>query len=436
MNLKYRAAFAAVGFCAANILYGGLSFGADFLSREEAIRLAIAAAPTLDAAKERINASHAGIKQADTKPNPTFTADFENFTGSGSFTGFNRSEVTLSYSQKFERGGKRNLRTALASEDKKIKIAEWHIRRLDLIAEIDKNYISAATAKARYENLKRQVVIYTEIKTAIQKRVKAGKDSNLAVQNAHIRLLGIQNKMAVAKQTLEVAKLSLASMWQGNPDAFLIDITWLSDLPSAMAPLTPETVEGGPDLTLWNLRQGLMKASLALEKSRAVQDPTFKVGVRYHQNSSDMAAIAGVSIPLAIHNTNRGNIGRAMANLNRSRFDSLEVERRLKRQLVMAHSDQTSAFMQVRQLRQNLAAAKEAKNMVMGRLSKGLASYLDVFSAQSMVTEIEDLRIAALANFHTAQVTIDRLFAKHDNNVLPPSIALEGTDVAADREGL
>jgi len=435
MTFKYKAAVAVAGLWSVTALSGGLAYGAEPLSREEAIARALEAAPILEALQENITAANAGILQAGVKPNPQIGADIENFTGTGPFSELGRTELTVHYAQKYERGGKRDLRTRLAREDKKISIAEWHIRRLEVVRRVEAAYVAASAAKARLKNQHQQVAIFEQIEATIKKRVAAGRDPDLAAQNAYVRLLGAQGRADAAQLALEAAKLSLASLWQGAPDSFEIEGTRFGILPNAMTARTPDMVLEGPDLVLWQRKQERSKASLALEKARAVQDPTFKVGLRYHQNTSDVAAVAGISIPLAIHDTNRGNISRAKANVNRSRFEMMDVERQLGRQLMIAHAAQVGSFKQARLLERNLAAALEAKSLVMNRLDRGVASYLDVFAAQALAAEIEEQRIDALARFHSAQVTINRLTTKYDNDALLPSEASDASGNATAREG-
>ncbi len=435
MTFKYTTAFAVAGLWLVAAFGGGLAYGAEPLSREQAIARALEAAPILEAMQENITAAGAGIIQAGVKPNPQIGTEIENFTGTGPFSGFDRTELTVSYAQRYERGGKRGLRTRLARGDKKISIAEWHIRRLELIQRVESAYVAAVAAKARLKNKEQQVAIFEQIEAAIKKRVEAGRDPDLAAQNAYVRALGAQSRAEAAQLALETAKLSLASLWQGSIDSFEIDETMLGTLPSALTARTPDMVQKGPDLVLWQLKQERTRASLALEKARAVQDPTFRVALRYLQDSSDVAAVAGVSIPLAIHDTNRGNISRAKANVNRSRYELMDVERQLGRQLMIAHAGQTASFKQARQLERNLTAALGAKSLVMDRLERGVASYLDVFAAQALVAEIEEQRIEMLARFYSAQVTINRLTAKYDNDAVPPSGAPEASGDVLSREG-
>jgi len=414
MKLKFVAAIAALGLGPIASSYANQAYATEILTRDEAIARAIAAAPMLAASRETIAASRAGARQANIKPNPQLSAEFENFTGTGPFTGLGRSEVTFFYSQRLERGGKRRYRTKLADEEGRISVARWHINRLDIIWEAEQAYILALGAKAELKNLEKQARIVAEIERTIRVRVERGKDSKLAVQNARIRSLNAERRVTEAGQILAAAKLALASLWRKSGTDFRLDTSRLFDLPNFLQPADREQFLDGPDLQFWKLKQARTAANLTLEKARAVQDPTFTVGVRYLQNSSDVAAVAGVSIPFALHDTNKGNISKAKAQLNRSRFEFLEAERRLERRLVLQQKILTSSFAQVGQIREGLAETEKTKRLVLEQLEQGAVSYLDVFAVQTLAADFERQLIAELKRFQLAKAEIDRLTARRD----------------------
>lgn len=391
----------------------------DFLTKEEAIERALKNAPMLNAARENITATEGMVRQAGAKPNPLIGAEVENLSGTGPYTSLDRSQLTVSYSQTIERGNKRHHRVRIASEQKKIAITQWHINRLDIIADVEKAFLDVLAAQARVKNLQKQVTIFEDIAQTINTRVHAGKDSQLAAQNASIQTLTSQNSLEEALLILDTRKLALASLWQSNDTVFAINEEVLFNLPSALTPVDAETILGGPDISLWTLREGASTASLGLEKAKAVQDPTFSVGLRYHQDSTDVAAIVGVSIPLAWHNTNKGNIARAKAEARKSQYERRSFELQLQRKLLLAEKSQLTAFTQVRRLKANLKAAEETKTLIQKRLSKGAVSYLEIFAAQSLTANIEQQLINAYAEFHSAGAIINRLTAKYHTDELP-----------------
>ena len=426
MILYSKAVVAAIGLLVGTAFVASPAIADTLLTKDEAIGRILDASPSLEAARARMAEMDAVVTQVGVKPNPTIGAEVENFTGTGPFTGLDRTELTVTYVQQFERGNKRGLRTKLAREEAKISEADWHVRRLDLIHAAEKAYVKAAAAKLRLKKLQNQLAILRDIEAVIAKRIKAGKDSKLAAQNANIRTLNAENKVQEASRDLEAAKLALAGLWGGNTLDFTLESTSVLAMPDTVISLKEDAVLDGPDMAVRRQSEAVREASLKLEKAKAVQDPTVRVGVRYHQLTSDVAAVAAVSIPLALHNTNKGNISRARAAISRSRFERLALERELSRQLMMAHARQLAAFQTRRQLMANLQAAEKAKQLVMDRLAKGAASYLDMFAAQSLAAEIEAQQLEATMRFHLAQADINRLTATYSTDVVTPASAIAG----------
>lgn len=420
MTLKLTAAIAVFGIMPLCALSGNAAEAQEMLTREMAIARVIAAAPALDAQRENIKASQASIQQAEVKPNPSLTTDLENFTGTGPYRDLGSSEFTFAYNQRFERGGKRQYRIQAAEKDKQIAIAQWHINRLDIALETERLYIAALVAQAKLDNAIEQTKIFASIFDVLKERMERGKSSNLAVQNARVQLLRSQNKLGQSERELDIAKRSLSSLWH-QPDAiFTIDARALFILPQSLKAPNLGAIEGGPDISLWKRRQEHSASAVALERANAIQDPTFKVGLRYMQGTRDVAAVAGASIPFALYDTNSGNINRAKAHLKKSQYDLLVAERRIERHIFLLQNKRAAAFVQANQILNDLVPqAETTKALVLTRLQQGAASYLDVFSAQALAAEFQEQLTAELEEYQLAQAEINRLTASYvSDNIL------------------
>lgn len=410
MKLKQVAMAAACGLWS----FGVLADGASPLTRDSAIARVLDAAPALEAAKAAIEAESAMIDQAGVRPNPHIGLEVENFTGTGPYTELDRVEATASYSQLIERGDKRARRVALSEGDKRIAEAELRVRRLDLAYEAERAYIEAVAAMARQKAFERQVSVLAGTERLLTERASAGRESDLAVSQARIRTLKAENAVKEAALKAETAKLLLAGLWGGTDAGFDLDTTFFTALPAA-APAVPAMNAETPDMVLWRLREDRQSAMLALEQSKAVQDPTVKLGLRYLQNTGDVAAVAGVSIPFALYDTNRGNIARAKSGLNQSRFETLEMERRLNARFLLDRQHMASAFTEAGQLKHSIAEVTKTVELARAQVAKGAASHLDVFAAEQLVADFEEQLVDALTAYHLARAGLARLNADHDS---------------------
>ena len=77
------------------------------LSLEEALRRSIVADPARAGYEARLRAVEAGVRQAGVRPNPTLGLMVENLPTLGGGDILDRTETTLTYEQRIERGGDR-----------------------------------------------------------------------------------------------------------------------------------------------------------------------------------------------------------------------------------------------------------------------------------------------------------------------------------------
>lgn len=405
----------------------------ELLTKATAIERALVSAPSLKAAEAEIRAISGSLEQAGLRPNPSINLTAEDFTGTGPFTGLGRSEVTLTYNQRFERGGKRRYRAALASSERNIASVEWQIRRLDLIREVDQAYLAVQEAQARVKALDAQLRVYGQINDAIAERVARGRDSDLAAQNASIRLIQIRNEKANAAQLLEAAKLSLARLWQSGDISFDVDDTSFEQLPVALPVVNVDQLLDTPNLLYWEKQQESRSGALALEKAKRIQDPTVGAGLRYLNETGDVAIVANVSVPFSLYDTNRGNIRRAKAEIDQARFQYLEASRRAETALLYQQKMAAAAYTQIRSTKGSLEMARKANALALEQLSRGLVTYLDVFTSQSLIADLQAQNIDALSRFHSARIEINRLTAKADGEAAALHSAESGSH--GEREG-
>ena len=180
MKYGIRTAVAVTSLWAVFALGEVNSIAEDTVSRTSAIERAVKAAVQLEASAEDIRAYNGAIKQAGYKPNPTLIASFEDFTGSGPFTGLGRTEATFSYSQKVERGGKRQARVALAQEQRRMAEVKWRIQRLDISRQAEETYIAVLVARAKWDVAKEQAAIATRIASTFEETCKKGSGNGVS----------------------------------------------------------------------------------------------------------------------------------------------------------------------------------------------------------------------------------------------------------------
>src|SRR3546814_10608254 len=146
MHIRMRAVLLA----GAALLAG--SAWAQPLSLDQAVERAIAASPEISAGEAGVDAARADQIQARVRPNPTISVDMDNAAGTGGYGLFKQSEMTVTYSQPIERGGKRSARMALAERAVVLAEPHWRVVRPDLAQQVRRAYTAAPTAGRGSEN--------------------------------------------------------------------------------------------------------------------------------------------------------------------------------------------------------------------------------------------------------------------------------------------
>lgn len=414
MSLNIKTVLTVASLWSFLTLNTGSGQAQEVLTREGALNRAVDAALTLDAQEQQIIARGAEIKQANLKPNPFITAAIEDFTGSGPYSGLGQSEVSLRYNQLHERGDKRRYRKNIATQDREIARTGWLITRLNVIRQTEQAYIKALASQLKLDSFNDQVKIFQQTLNTLEMHQSRGQTSNLTVQNARLQLLSANRQVSQFRQDLDVAKQELASLWETADVSFSLNANELTLLPETL--IQPEiNTEESPDILFWKQQIKRSSENMSLERAKSVQDITFTAGVRYLQNTQDVALVAGLSMPFALYDTNANNISRARAEVNKSQIDLMAAQRLIKRQLLLQAQKRAAAFAQIRSINSELIPqAKRTEAIALQRLEQGIANYLDVYAAQGVVANFSAQLITELQQFHMAQSEINRLTAHYD----------------------
>lgn len=153
------------------------------------------------------------------------------------------------------------------------------------------------------------------------------------------------------------------------------------------------------------------EARIEVERGAAVSDITARAGVRGYAESDDVALVAGISLPLAIRDRNRGGIDAARADLLGAEARVTQARLDAGREFRDAQSLLTAAEARMAALEgAGLKQAREAVRVARLGYAAGRFSLLDVLDAEaalnSALTSIIEARrdrARALAALERAQ---------------------------------
>ncbi|KAE8238986.1 hypothetical protein A4X03_0g8730, partial [Tilletia caries] len=150
------------------------AFGQD-LTLEEAIRRALTAAPQNASVAAQVDALKANRAAADLPPRPSLEIATENF-GPPSDSLYDQFQITGTYSQQIERGGKRQARVTLADRQIDVAMAQAVVRRLEFISDVQLAYVEVQAAEAAIGVARERLAIAQGVATEVDRRVASARD--------------------------------------------------------------------------------------------------------------------------------------------------------------------------------------------------------------------------------------------------------------------
>ena len=379
------------------------------LTLTKALDRAGASSPFQDAAAAGIRAAEAQRRVAGLRPNPSIVGEAENVAGTGIYQGLRSSETTLGLALPLELGGKREARIAVAEAQIGRAGLQSEIARADLRLRITQTYNAAAAAQRRMAIAQDQVGIAAEVLRGAHVRVQAGRASPLEEQRADVARIAAEGALERARRSAEAASGNLARLL--DMPVGQLDRSWFDAVPSTGA-MRPIATSG--TLTVAAARADLdtATAQVRLARSQRVPDLTVSASARRLEQTNDVAAVFGISIPLNVFNNGRANM--AVAEAQREQSDALRRVAMLDadQDVATALADADNAATTARNATgPALAAATEAARIARIGYREGKFGQLDLLDAERTLLETRTAAIDALAALHDAQARLERLTA-------------------------
>lgn len=388
-----------------------LSAAAQPLSLTEALARAAAQDPTRPTADARTQAAEAAARQAGVKPNPSVGLDVENFAGTGDRNLIDRTETTLYWQQTLERGGKREARVGAARAEAVVARLRGQVRALDHLATVQTLWVEAAAAQEAIAIAEARLAAAQRLERETTRRVAAARDPLFAAERARTAVAQARIALDQARDITRNARSALGA-YLGQPDAE-IDPTGLRALDvEAPPPSGPQPVE----LRVLEAERDAALARVRVEEARAVQDPTFRAGVRHFREGGDVAVVVGASIPLGRNDTNRGNIERARAERLAAESEIAFAQAEREREIARLTARRAATAAEVRRIEAEvLPSAARAVELVRDGFSRGggAFTFLEVAEAQRAETDARARRLDLIKSYHLDGVRVDRLTGRH-----------------------
>lgn len=367
---------------------------AEPVSLSDALARGQEASPRIARAKAELKAAEGRATQAGVRPNPTISAEVENFSGTGPYRTFGQTETTVAVSQPFELGGKRRARKAVAAAERELARISLRSAEADLSYDIIVAHAELRAAEDRAVLSQSVLARAVELARIAETLVDVGRDPPLTKLRADALLAEAKAESLKTMAQLMSARQKLA-LFIGSDDPELSavrqDILSLPALAADAQSLDERLAAAGRDA---------VSARVRLAQAEGVPDITASGGVRNFRESKDTAFIVGVSIPLPVFNRNRGNIDAARAEgeaaeaqLAQARLDT-RFSRRDAELMLSAANERVSALSGV-----GLYQASEAARVAEIGYQQGKFTLIELIDAQEALTS---------ANLKLIEAELDR----------------------------
>ena len=373
------------------------------ISLQAALSLAMEHNPSLRAAAQALAASEGALIQSRARPNPELAYSQED-------TRRETRSMTLQWNQSIEIGGKREARMKAAEHGRELARAELEAAQAGLRAAVRTAFANVLAGQQRVQLHQKTLEIASSARDAAAKRVLAGKVAPLEETKARVAESSAELALVQARSGLRVARQQLAALWGAQPAAFGSAVGELAQLPVLPDEgLMLEKLEHSPQML--RAQQAVFQArSVAeLERARRLPDPSVSLGMKRAQEVGRNQLVVGISVPLPILDSNRGNQLQALRLADKSEDEMLATRQQMYAQLQQQREQLQTSRAQAEQLAQQvLPAAESAYEVAAKGFALGKFSYLEVLDAQRTLAEARSLYLEQLVATHQAAADITR----------------------------
>lgn len=356
------------------------------LTLQQALEEAAARSPAVIAARARVEAAEARMRQAGFRSNPELSVEVENFLGSGDLSGFQGTETTVAVNQRLDLGGRRRSRVGAARAELLAEQLRLAIARADLAQAVRQQFATAATARERLRIATESEERARELARIARILVEEGREPPLRAIRARSAAAQAAAAVEAARAEERAARGTLASLFGVStpPDAVI----------GALLDLQPRTInpEQSLEVRLAEAERLVAEAEVAQQRAASRLDPAVGVGVRHVRETGDVGLVAGLSMPLAVFDRNQGNIAAARAGVRAAEANLASASASARVRAANAITSVKAAAARVEALEgAAIPEATEALRLAQLAYREGRATLLELLDAQ------EDYRNAQTA---------------------------------------
>ena len=377
------------------------------LSLKKALQLTLQYNPQLKAYPYYVRQLEGESSQANISPAPRIGLELSS------------DEATLTLSQNFELGDKRQARTGFTHAKQQQLQTEFEIAKLDILAETSRRYYQLL-ALVKQKNL---LIIRTGQENRalkiIKKRAEAGAVAKADVAIMALGLARSNNTLEQLEFSIQLQKTILSTMWlkQDNKEFKNLkgNLSILPQLPSdaVLTRIIEKGISQLPDYRYQVALSRLEDSRVSLTQSNGSANINLGLGLRHNDTRGDQSLVLTASMPLNFSNPNRGRIASAQAQQALT-YEQVELKRQqLSIELTRIQTQLKKEQQQAERINEELLPlASELLSATQKAYSQGQYSVLQWIDAQNQVFNLEQDLINSQVRIFTQVLELERILGQ------------------------
>ncbi len=380
----------------------------------QALALALTHNPDLKAFSWAVRAGEAKTLQAGLRPNPELETKIKEFGGSGALSGFSAIETAIQLSTLIELGGVRGKQRQVAALETELAGWDYETARLDVLTQVNQAFIDVLAAQEAVALNEELVRLAEQVFNTVKAQIEAGKVSPVEGTRAQVELVNSRIVLEGSRHGLEAARFALAATWGSTSPTFeRVEGQLEMTNPIPTAGQLANRLSQHPNIARWTVEMAHRRAVIKLEKSGCLPDLSIGSGMKYLNESDDVAFIFGLSLPLPLFDRNQGAIREAEYNLAKAFEERKSAEVAVRTALATVYGVLSAAATTVTVLEDEvLPSAQSAFDAVTEGYRIGKFDFLEMLDAQRTLFDVRGSYIDALTKYHKAVADVERLIGE------------------------
>jgi outer membrane protein, heavy metal efflux system len=388
------------------------------LTIQQAVDEAVQRNLALLAQRASLSVAEANVITARLRPNPVVSGGANSLdwlgTGFNDINGAGPQEYAVRVDVPFERARKRELRTELADQGKRIAEAQFAeaVRRVKL--DVVLAGIDVLEAKARLQLAEDNLQALERLVQLNERRLTSGAIPALEVSRSRVAMLQYRGNVRSAQLALTESRLRLLPLLGSRPDEAAVDIDDRLGLTPPvgspdLAALQQAARLARPDILAARREQARTQADLRLQIAQGKVDYALGAEYRRQQGVNGRGNLLGLffSAPLPVFNRNQGEIARAEAECDRATRSLTALETDLASEVASAYEAFDASRLLLIDIEHDLLKpTTDARPGTTYMYQAGATSLLDVLDAQRAYNDTMDTYYAAQAAYRRAQARL------------------------------